>query len=141
MTLLLAVLPVYDNRVGKSIQQKQNQRGRRMDARLWKEDKNALGNSFNAARQRGSRLAGKQNNGRRQRDAVRNIAVGVIGSCVSGLLFGLLGFSAHSLFEHHCFGGGGVRVPVRGAQADKMCCAPPGGERERLREEGFSCGA
>ena len=31
---------------------------------------------------------------------VRNIAVGVIGSCVGGLLFGLLGFSAHSLFAN-----------------------------------------
>ena len=48
---------------------------------------------------------------------VRNIAVGVIGSCVGGLLFGLLG----------CFGGGGVRVPVRGAQADKITRRPAAG--------------
>ena len=31
---------------------------------------------------------------------VRNIAGGVIGPCVGGLLLGLLGFSAHSLFAN-----------------------------------------
>ena len=57
---------------------------------------------------------------------VRNIAVGVIGSCVGGLLFGLL-FGAQPVCEHHCFGGGGVRVPVRGAQADKITRRPAAG--------------
>lgn len=70
-----------------------------MDAPLEGEDKNALGNSFNAARRRGGRLAGKQIMGGGG-SLVRNIAVGVIGSCVGGLLFGLLGFSAHSLFAN-----------------------------------------
>ena len=71
---------------------------------------------------------------------VRNIAVGVIGSCVGGLLFGLdvyfyllcpvrpAGlFGAQPVCEHHCFGGGGVRVPVRGAQADKITRRPAAG--------------
>ena len=59
---------------------------------------------------------------------VRNIAVGVIGSCVGGLLFGLLGFSAHSLFANIIVSVvGGVRVPVRGAQADKITRRPAAG--------------
>ncbi len=45
-----------------------------------------------------------------------------------GLLFGLLGFfGAQPVCEHHCFGGGGVRVPVRGAQADKITRRPAAG--------------
>ena len=70
-----------------------------MDAPLEGEDKNALGNSFNAARRRGGRLAGKQNNGRRREPCAEHRRRRHR-SCVGGLLFGLLGFSAHSLFAN-----------------------------------------
>ena len=65
-----------------------------MDAPLEGEDKNALGNSFNAARRRGGRLAGKQNNGRRREPCAEHRRRR------HRLLFGLLGFSAHSLFAN-----------------------------------------
>ena len=98
-----------------------------MDAPLEGEDKNALGNSFNAARRRGGRLAGKQNNGRRREPCAEHrrrrhrFVCGRAAVRPAGL------FGAQPVCEHHCFGGGGVRVPVRGAQADKITRRPAAG--------------